>query len=380
MKIGVLTYFGDLNAGTNLQALCTLQNLKKSFINDEVEIINFHSWNNRNLPYLTGATFHSLFNDLKRINKYKLFVKNNLVLSKSKLVSANYFEAIEFIKKQNYDAIFVGADTLLELTRNENEITAYWLSEKIKCRKFLIAASSRNLTFEHINDKQKEMISSTINDFSLLGVRDKITFKILEHFVEDKQKIELLPDPTFTMDINYSIVEKYIAKKRINFSKPIIGMHIHKMDFWAKDVAKYFKSIGFRIASIRPFGGEDFLLNDMGPMEHMGIFKYFDLMITNKFHDTIFCLKNRTPMLTYPFNDTYTTSYGDSKYYNLLADFNLVNSNYMKIRKDITAEYVISKYIEAINTVKNSKQNIIEQEKKFKQQYIDFVEKCKKQI
>ena len=45
MKIGLLTYYGDLNnCGTNLQAYATYMELKKFYPNDEVEIVPIHTF------------------------------------------------------------------------------------------------------------------------------------------------------------------------------------------------------------------------------------------------------------------------------------------------------------------------------------------------
>ena len=79
-----------------------------------------------------------------------------LFFSQKKLITANLKDSIDFIRNQNYDAIYVGSDTLLELKRaGKDELTAYWLDDTIECKKFLIAASSHNVTFESLSDQQK---------------------------------------------------------------------------------------------------------------------------------------------------------------------------------------------------------------------------------
>ncbi len=44
MKIGLLTYYGDLNCGTNLQAYATFSAIKNVYPNDTVEVIPFHGF------------------------------------------------------------------------------------------------------------------------------------------------------------------------------------------------------------------------------------------------------------------------------------------------------------------------------------------------
>ena len=183
-KIGILTYFKEFaNIGTNLQSYCTLKAIQKLYPEDQVEIIDYSGWKPNKRPYLSQISLKSLFNDFIRIRKYMNFFKNDYVFSKEKLITANLKDSIDFIRNQNYDAIYVGSDTLLELKRAaKDELTAYWLDDSIKCRKFMIAASSHNVVFENLSSQQKIKIQNTINDYSLLGVRDEATFRLLSHF------------------------------------------------------------------------------------------------------------------------------------------------------------------------------------------------------
>ena len=50
-KIGILTYFGDLNVGTNLQAYSTLNSIRSAFEGYDIEIINYQGWRKFNKPY-----------------------------------------------------------------------------------------------------------------------------------------------------------------------------------------------------------------------------------------------------------------------------------------------------------------------------------------
>jgi hypothetical protein len=103
-------------------------------------------------------------------------------------------------------------------------------------------------------------------------------------------------------------------------------------------------------------------------------------MITHRFHDTVFCLKNGTPMITYPLNDTYMTSYGDSKYFNLLNDFGLAKTNYINKRNDITQEAIMGKYLDAINAFVINKLNIETILDKNKKKYVEYLTSAKNMI
>lgn len=377
MKIGIMTYFHGVNPGTNIQAYATYLNVKEAYPGSAVEVINYAYKRNIDRPHLVNVSMQSIINDLKRIRKYRNFKQKNILFSKERLLSTNYNSVIDFIKQQSYDRILVGADTLLELNRETDGITPYWLSEKIKAKKFLLAASAKNATFEKLTPNQHALIKNTIFDFTLMGVRDEATYRLIKNFLNSEQQNSLIriPDPAFTLTIDYSHVDNYIRKKGLDLSKPTICFHVKRDDKWAVETAEKLKAMGYQIVSFRPERFADILLNDLGPLEYMGIFKHFSLMITNKFHDTIFCLKNGTPMLTFPLNDTYANSSGESKYSSLLSQFNLLESNFIPIRSTITPSMIISKLDSAITTVHLKREIIAQQVEINRKSYMDFLKK-----
>jgi polysaccharide pyruvyl transferase WcaK-like protein len=379
LKIGLLTYCGTLNTGTTLQAYSTYKALKNNFPEDHLELIDYLPWRSINRPYLMNCTIQSLINDLIRIRKYKKFLHANFTLSKNKLRSPNYEESLDFIKSLNYDVIFVGADTVLELDRaNKESLTAYWLSKSLKCKKFLIAASAKNVTFENMSERQKYLAKDTIEDFSLLGVRDEATYRLLSHFtLENDNRLINIPDPTFTLDPKIDYAEEYLRNKKLSFEMPTICFHLQRNIIWAEELAKEFRKKGFQIASFRPGKYADVLLNDLSPLEQFGIYKYFKLVITNRFHDTIFCLLNKTPVITYQFNERYTTQFGESKYASLLKYFNLGKSNYLEDTGDISAKRILSMYQNAINSFYDNVENIEDKISESKKIYLDYINKAK---
>lgn len=383
MKIGLLTYFRDIfNAGTNLQAYCTYKALQNTFPEAQVELIDYQAWKSITKPYLSGLTLESLVNDWQRIHKYRKFLNENFTLSKNNLISSHADEAVDFIKSLNYDCIFVGADTLLELDRAEKDkLTAFWLDPSIRSKKFLLAGSAKNVTFEKMSEYQRTLANETIKDFSLLGVRDDSTYRLLSYFTPaGDDRLAIIPDPTFTLDPNTNMVDDYLKKKRINFDKPTICFHVQRHDTWAIELADKFKKFGYQIASFRPGKYADILLNGLSPLEQFSVYKYFKLLITHRFHDTIFCILNKTPVITYPVSKSYTTTLGESKYASLLKYFQLDKSNYIENPEEITAQFVITKYDEAmgnfIDNVSLIEKKIIEH----KNTYQNFLNRAKEII
>ncbi len=315
-----MTYYGDLNCGTNLQAYATLLALKSVYPNDTVKVVPFHGFKPEIRPYKSFNPA-SIFRDIVRIRKYWDFKHNELGIKSKDPIIADVRKALKYIASFEFDRIYIGADTLLELDRiNIDGLSAYWLKD-VKSDKTLLAASSKNVTYENISPHQKEEMKEAVGQFKYIGVRDSATTKLLSHFIQS-EKIHHVPDPTFTLDIDYGITQRYLNKKKLNIPQKSVFMHLYGDDTWADKIAKHLKSLGYMIVTPRPYKHGDIVINDMGPLEQLGIYRYFELVITHRFHDCVFCLKNGTPFFVYvKSRKTFMTSDNDSKHVSLLKDF-----------------------------------------------------------
>ena len=322
MKIGLLTYYGDLNCGTNLQAYATFSALKRVYPNEVVEVIPFHGFRPEIRPY-KSLNPASIYRDIIRMWKYTDFKRNKLNIRGKDPIIYNVEEALKYIASLRFDKIYVGADTLLELDRiNVVGLSAYWL-KGIKAEKTLLAASAKNVTYENLSARQKKEMKEAVGQISHIGVRDSATTKLLSHF-RPSEDIYHVPDPTFTMEIDKDVTCRYLEKKHLHIPKKSVFIHLYGNDIWADDFAKYFKSKGYFIGTPRPYKYSDFVLNDMGPLEQLGIYGYFELVVTHRFHDCVFSLKNGTPFFVYvKSRKTFMTADNDSKHVSLLKDFGL---------------------------------------------------------
>jgi hypothetical protein len=355
-KIGILTYIKEYaNIGTNMQAYCTFKAIQKQYPDDQVEIIDYSGWKPEMKPYLSQISIKSLINDFIRIKKYQKFFKDEYIFSKDRMISANLKQSMEFIKNQNYDIIYVGSDTLLELKRaGKDELSAYWLDESIQCKKILIAASSHNEIFENLSLQQKIKIQDTVNDYSLLGVRDEATFRLLSHFTAvGDERLQVIPDPTFTYEIDYSYIENYLKRKNLVINKPVVCLHMTRNTKWASELASYFRKEGYLIASLRPAYYADIIFTDLSPFEQLGLYSYFNLVITHRFHDSIFCIKNLTPVIVYPEFYSDVTLYGENKNRTLFKAFN-IEENYIGRKEMLNADSIFNIHKKAIANFENN--------------------------
>ena len=125
-----------------------------------------------------------------------------------------------------------------------------------------------------------------------MGVRDEATFRLLSHFtVPGDDRLQIIPDPTFTFEIDYRYIEDYIIQRKLIFKKPIVCLHLLRSTKWASTLADYFRQEGYIIASLRPAYYADIIFTDLLAFEQIGLYRYFDLVITHRFHDSIFSIK-----------------------------------------------------------------------------------------
>jgi polysaccharide pyruvyl transferase WcaK-like protein len=341
-KIGILTYFWSENPGTFLQAYSMLQALRKRFPNDRVELVNYrHRW----VYFKPNRTYMSLpqwFKDFERYRIYKKTQKEYLLTSEDALISRESQKAWDFIEKQCYDLIVVGSDTVLELHQRHKQngsVPVYWLPPQIGCKKVMCAASARALTCEELNKYQQTVLSESVNNFDLLGVRDDATFDlIIKAGLKDESKLRIVPDPTFSYEIDYN----FINKGRFNFPEQTIALHFPRvLNTTGEKIAAYYREKGFQILSIGPAKYADLCLVDISPFEWAGLFRKCRLVITHRFHDTIFSLKNLTPVITVEWDKDHVTNRGQSKYHSLLRQFGLHRSNLIRYEEKEFADRII---------------------------------------
>lgn len=372
MKIGLLTYYGDLNCGTNMQAYATFQALKKAYPSDDVEIIPFHGFKPSIRPYKTFSP-KNLINDIRRIRKYSKFVKEQLLV-KNDVIIKDVEAALEYINSRKYDVIYVGADTLLELDRvSGNCISAYWLKD-VNAKKILIAASAKNVVFEKLTEKQQTDLKIAAGQFAYVGVRDRVTMALFERLLGNDKKIEYIPDPTFTYNIDYSYIDSYLKQKKISIPEKSVFVQFYGDDYWLGDVAKDLKKRGYTMITNRGIWWSDIVLIDMSPLEQVGLYKYVSFVITHRFHDGVFCMKNHTPALIYVKSGKESmTENGESKHVSLLKDFGLYPQAFLGA---LDSEEGLADVWQSFQNVKN----VFDEEKvegilqKNKKTYLEYLE------
>jgi len=344
-KIGILTYFWADNPGTFLQAYATQEAFRRRLPKDRVELVNYR---HRHVYFKPSKRHINPFQFLLDAKRYWIYEKSkaqHLILSREKLISKDYNRTLNFIKELNYDMLVSGADVILHFMTyhlREESVPIYWLPPELTCIKAMCASSGKALTLEDISEKQKRLLKKCIDDIQLIGVRDDATYNLmLDLGLEDKSKLELLPDPTFSLDIDYSHIDSFIAKRKINLAGPRVLFSLPKNFLAAPELSYYYKKQGYRVFSLNHAPYADISLTDISPFEWAGIYKYFDCVLTYRFHGTLFSILNNTPVVSIICQKGQINNRGQSKYASLWNLFGLELTNGIDATENIDNKILI---------------------------------------
>lgn len=333
-KIGILTYFWQDNPGSFLQALAVLRALERRLPQAHIEFIDCR--------YERGG-FHiakryvnplALLEGWRRYQAYRQCQRQHFPLSERRLVTYRYDEAARFIEHLRYDMIVVGSDTVLEMRRPYKyvgELPIYWLPPSLKCRKVGCAVSSNAQTYDLFPPALRERAAESARGFDLIGVRDDITFGLMQDLgLKDDPRLMRVPDPTFSLDIDYGPIEEYLRTKGIDLSGPAMGVCLpHEL---GRPVTQHYRRQGMKVVSLNQGPYADFAPWDLSPLAWAGIYRYFDVMITERFHGTIFSLKNGTPVITLEVGVPGHIAPGCvSKRYSLWQSLGMLDTNYVSL-------------------------------------------------
>ena len=344
-KIGILTYFWTDNPGTFLQAYAMLQAVQRRFPEARVELIDimhtrdrFKIWKRYLIPWRFVEGWQ----------RYRICLRSkaeHFVKSERSLITTDYEEASRFIESLRYDMIIVGSDTVWEMLpihRARNQMPIYWLPPRLKCKKAACAVSANVMTADSVDAEMRLRMAESLAAFDLVGVRDDVTWNLVRALgFKDDSRLERVPDPTFVWDIDYTDIDAYLAAKRKDLSGPVLGLNVP--DAIGEPLARHYRSKGFQIVGLNHVGYADWAPWAFTPFAWAGIYKYFSAVVTERFHGTVFSLKNGTPVVTLEIKSPkYVTPGGLSKRYSVLKEFGMQDTNLINAEKMCDPDHVIA--------------------------------------
>lgn len=332
MKILIITFTSGVNPGTFMQALGVQTAIKRIFPNANINFLKFPDFKCVGGIGSRGKS-DKLWNILLqkgfaayRLLKYAKMRKEYFCYSKS-VEMFNYSpKSVEFIKQ--YDLVVIGSDTILEQAYGENnQIGLNWMPLEIP--KIYFAASASPANFEPKEDLKK-IAASAIH----IGLRDHLTIKFFtEKLNIIADRIVKQPDPSYYIDIKQFKLSNRLTAKIKKGEK--YALYNFNSNFpLRKKLADALRCIGYKVVttSYNPYA--DICFDTIDAIGWAGVFPLMDIIVTERFHDSVFGLRNEKPVIAVDWDPSRFNKNGDSKTLRILEDyehqhlhFNLCNNN-----------------------------------------------------
>lgn len=334
-KIGVLTSIdGNHGAAVFNDALNDL--LQDALPAHTIEFLRYQPWGiiafellraakpNRTIPFYNFRRYRRILNH--EFDK----------LSIKRIPPLNTKSVLQIFERQEYDAVVVAKVVwdFVEHSYLPSFPHAFWLSETLPTKKIGYAVSGHRSNLDLFRT-HKEQVTRILSTYSLIGVRDDITMEMmLEAGVDRNVPVERVPDPAFMFEVPESKTEEVRNQYGIDASQPTLGLLLFGKPQFSEAVYLHYRKKGYRVINFNMFN--PFVEFNLGhlvdPVEWAALYKTLDFCITDRFHASVMCIKNRVPLVvTEPFPPL---SLRHSKVHDLLKHFDLLESYHGNVEEN----------------------------------------------
>ncbi|SHJ51601.1 polysaccharide pyruvyl transferase family protein [Hespellia stercorisuis] len=316
-KIGIVTYLRSNNYGARIQGYAMYKVFKDAGY--EVEMIDV-DYPKRYYKYCLGRIVGHSASLKEWVYKYIVavkmirFTKRYLPATKH-LITSSTDKMTDFVNSRNYDAVVCGSDEIWSSrTKEIAPPSIYFLPEKIqaKCIAFTPSANG-NHTF---TDAERKWLKKTFENYGYIGVRDKLTKRLVESIAKDSTP-DLIFDPTLYTDFEKTALPEKLTKSR---KKKIAFVFTRPHNDFPEELLKRLDTEDIECYSIFTLVKNTTFL-PISPEQFTCVFQEFDIVFTNFFHGVIFSLKNQTPVLGFDTFEKYL--HRESKVKDLLTRLEL---------------------------------------------------------
>lgn len=362
MKILIITYWKETNPGTFLQAYGVQFGLRKIFPTADIKYLNYtNAVKETDLSNKAHNDAELLYDNLTFIQKVKhvcaLIKRRNLFLQCQKKYMSfdkqkfNMYQSeeenINFTLYENqFDLIVIGSDTIIESCNINGLWGVMWPNLQVRTNKMFFAASADSaINLQNKPELYAELRNRT-NNFVQIGLRDYVTINFFINQLNiSSDRILKQPDPTFYLPLSiFSISEKKI--KRIPRGKQkIIFYHFDRCFKYRKALANILRKQGFYLITSEYDPNCDYSLRSLTPFEWAALFQYCDFVLTERFHDTVFAMRYKIPVITIDWRLRVMNNKMESKRLSILKDFDCAE-NHCVINSESDLRNVMDKLFE----------------------------------
>lgn len=375
MKILIITYSREVNPGTFLQAYGVQYAFRQLYPNAQIDLIkhkrmysiaaekkNATATNESKLSF-----FKAKARAIPRRLKYELAYRTKFHLTDQEFDFFKYDDAKFKAFAEGYDLIIVGSDTILINLEKNGHYGLMWL-RGIETQKILFAASAAPANFV-LNEQQKKDLYKSFSTFNLLGVRDRVTEHLLRDEIGMGDKVYTQYDPTYLIPESEFSLPYFMKKKlegvRKNQKLALVNFSVTGCPF-KKEMTEFLQQQGYYTISTLYNEWADCNLMSLSPFGWAAMFRYVDLTVTERFHDSVFTLRNGKPVVAIDWNSGRYSKDGFSKTQNLLSLYGLDCNHF--IATNLEEARTVMKYLKEI-PVDDQKKQIIEYGEKIKVEY-----------
>jgi polysaccharide pyruvyl transferase WcaK-like protein len=302
MKIGILTFHRTANDGSVLQNWCLQHVLRSMAPQAEVETVDlrdsrreyteFRRLMTRRPPFLQLRTLRKLI-DLRR------FMRNNITLSQASRTTGELNQARRFVASQGYDMVVSGSDTVWQLGTIGDAGSPHMFYQPgfANPRKVAFAVSADPIRDRSalVDPQRRDALLAAVADFDFIGVRDSGTIEMLADLGVPRRRLHFTPDPTILHDFS-ALVDMPPPRQD---TKQMAGVALSSASL-ARAVTEILLARGWAVTNHlgpAPPGAQALPAGEtIG--RRLGRFADQDLLVTDRFHSSIFTLKTgKAPVL-----------------------------------------------------------------------------------
>lgn len=325
MKILIITFTSGNNPGTFMQGLGVQTAMQKMYPQAQIDFLKFPDFKPssigiRDKNAKLWQTFRQKVASAYRLLKYNKLRKQMMSFTPS-IDLFHYTSEDEKIIKQ-YDLVVIGSDTILEEAYGDNDkIGLNWMS--LDVNKIYFAASASPANFE-----PKDDLKIIVGKAQFIGIRDNLT---IDFFINklgvSKDRIVKQPDPSYFLDIQkFKLSKKHKLKLRIGEKYALYNFNSNFP--LRKDLADAIRNNGYVVVSTAYNPYADICFDTVDAFEWAGVFPLMDVIVTERFHDSVFGLRNCKPVIAVDWNPYRFAKGGDSKTFRILEDYGMENMHF----------------------------------------------------
>jgi len=377
MKILIITFTSGNNPGTLMQGLGVQTAMQKMYPNAQIDFLKFPDFKSN-----LGASFEvrdknsSLWQTFrqKAASAYRLMKYNKL--RKQLMTFTPAIDLFKYSKEdeavlEQYDLVVIGSDTILEEAYGKDgKVGMNWMPLNVK--KVYFAASASPANFE-----PKEDLKRVAGDAVFIGLRDNLTINFLVNKLGiAKERIVKQPDPSYFLDIKDFKLSRKLAAKFKSGKK--YALYDFNSNFpLRKELADAIRSVGYTVVATAYNPYADICLDTIDAFEWAGVFPLIDVIVTERFHDSVFGLRNGKPVIAIDWDPNRFSKGGDSKTLRILEDYGME-----KMHFNLCDKTDVSPVIECLKNIETlyDKHLVAEKNAEIQKNIYDILEMIKRKL